>query len=198
MRMSFIASAIAALMLAGCGGSSPLGNSPMIANPLVTTSQSLSFAYFQRCINPIFLEKLQTQINGTTQINTCAAAGCHAYATGAGGALRIVPTAQVVDVTNSTNTAAVIKLTDMYKNFYSAQGEVVINSPTLSLLLNKPLLRGVLHGGGLVFPSTSDPHVQLMTYWITHPAPLGQDEFSTATDNMFTPADPMNGACNTQ
>ena len=135
MRPSFMVGTVLGLLLSGCGGSSnPLGNSSTIANPVVTTSQSLSFAYFQRCVNPIFLARLQTQINGTTQTNTCAAAGCHAYATGAGGALRIVPTAQVVDVTNPANTAAVIQATDMYKNFYSAQGEVVINSPTLSLL----------------------------------------------------------------
>ena len=74
--------------LAGCGGSAN------VANPAVTGSQSLSFAYFQRCINPIFQAQLQTSLNGTTQLNTCAAAGCHAAATGAGGALRMVATRQ--------------------------------------------------------------------------------------------------------
>ena len=39
----------------------------------------------------------------------------------------------------------------------------------------------MLHGGGLIFPSETDPNVKLIKYWITHPAPLGQDEFSTAT-----------------
>jgi len=82
----------------------------------------------------------------------------------------------------------------MYKNFYSAQGEVVIGTPTLSLLENKPLNRGVLHGGGLVFSIDTDPHVQLMTYWITNPEPVGSSEF-TATPNMF---DPTTGACETQ
>ena len=37
----------------------------------------------------------------------------------------------------------------MYKNFYSAQGAVVLGSPTQSRLLTKPLVQGVLHGGGL-------------------------------------------------
>jgi len=187
-------------LLSGCGGSSPLGNSPTITNAVQTTNQALSFAYFQRCINPIFLTQLQTQLNGTTVTNTCAAAGCHAAATGAGGALRIVPTAQVQDLTNLANTEAVLRATDMYKNFYSAQGEVVIGSPLLSRLLDKPELNNTLHGGGLIFPApASDSHVALITYWISHPAPIGQDEFSPATYNMFTPAgDPMSGTCNTQ
>jgi len=186
------------LTLAGCGGSSPLGNPPAISNPVQTGNQSLSFAYFQRCINPIFLAQLQIQLNGVTETNTCSGGGCHSYATGAGGALRIIPTAQVIDVTNAANTPAVIKASDMYKNFYSAQGEVVIGSPTLSLLENKPLNRGVLHGGGLIFTTASDPHIELMNYWITNPAPVGEDEFSTATYDMFSNNDPINGTCNTQ
>jgi hypothetical protein len=40
--------------------------------------------------------------------------------------------------------------------------------------------------------------VKLIEYWISHPAPQGQDEFSTATYAMFTPADPKTGSCNTQ
>ncbi|MET3106240.1 putative spore protein YtfJ [Oxalobacteraceae bacterium GrIS 2.11] len=185
------------MILAACGGSSsPLGNPPTVINTPVTTNQSLSFAYYQRCINPIFEAQLQS---ASGQSNTCSSAGCHAYASGAGGALRIIPTAQLVDVTNSANTSAVIKASDMYKNFYSTQSEVVVASPTQSRLLNKPLLRGVLHGGGLIFSDANDPHVRLMSYWINNPAPLGADEFSPATYNMFTPAgDPINGACNTQ
>jgi len=183
------------LTLASCGGSSnPLANPPAISNPVQTGNQSLSFDYFQRCINPIFLAQLQITLNGATVTNTCSGGGCHAYATGAGGALRIIPTAQIVDITNPANTPVVIQASDMYKNFYSAQGEVVIGTPTLSLLENKPLNRGVLHGGGLVFSSDTDPHVQLMTYWITNPEPVGSSEF-TATPNMF---DPTTGACETQ
>jgi hypothetical protein len=161
------------------------------------SSQHLAFAYFQRCIDPIFTTPLQINLNGTVATNTCAGSGCHNNVSGTGGALRIIPGAQAVDVTNPSNTPDVIRATDMYKNFYSAQGEVIINDPGHSLLLNKPLLRNVLHGGGLVFPSVSDPHVLLIEYWITHPAPQGADEFSTATYSMFTPADPNAGACNT-
>jgi hypothetical protein len=101
-------------------------------------------------------------------------------------------------VTDPTNTPDVIRASDIYKNFYSAQGEVVIGSTTQSRLLDKPLLLGVLHGGGKIFPAESDPNAMIIQYWITHPSPDGQDEFSTATYSMFTPADPKTGTCNIQ
>ena len=196
---SLIAAAAAAL-LASCGGSSgdPLDNPGAITNPQIITGQHLAFAYFEKCVNPIFLAQLQITNNGATSINTCAGAGCHATATGTGGAFRLVPDATPVDVTDATNTPAVIRATDIYKNFYSAQGEVVIGSTTQSRLLDKPLLLGVLHGGGKIFPSQSDPNAQIIQYWITHPSPDGQDEFSTATYSMFTPPNPQTGTCNTQ
>ncbi|HUL67918.1 MAG TPA: hypothetical protein VLW55_25215 [Burkholderiaceae bacterium] len=160
-----------------------------VENPPVTGQQKLAFAYFQRCINPIFF----TQFGP----NTCGASGCHDSVNGTGGALRLFPGAQVVDVTNPANTPDAIRAGDMYKNFISAQGQVVISSPDQSRLLNKPLLRNVLHGGGQIFASAQDPNVKLIEYWITNPVPLGQDEFSTATYNMFTPPDPNAGTCNT-
>jgi hypothetical protein len=86
----------------------------------------------------------------------------------------------------------------IYKNFYSAQGAVVVGDSRQSRILAKPMLLGVLHGGGLIFDSENDPNAKILKYWITHPAPLGQDEFSTATYTMFTPADPKTGTCNTQ
>jgi len=194
LRLAVALGAVAWLA-AACGGG-PLGNPPLVSNPTGTSGQSLSFAYFQRCVNPIFLKQLQITLNGVVTTNTCAGAGCHNNSTGTGGAFRVIPTAAVVDVTNAANTAATIRTTDMYKNFYSAQGEVVLSSPTESRLLNKPLLRNVLHGGGLVFASDQDPDVKLIEYWITHPVPAGQDEFSTASNTLFTPADPMQGQCN--
>ena len=160
--------------------------------------QKLSFAYFQKCINPIFLAQLQINIGGTVSTNTCAGSGCHDNTTGTGGALRVVANAQPLDVTDPANTPDTIRATDMYKNFYSAQGSVVIGSTTQSRLLAKPLVQGVLHGGGLIFANDQDPNAKLIEYWITHPSPNGQDEFSTATYAMFTPADPKTGTCNTQ
>jgi hypothetical protein len=59
-------------------------------------------------------------------------------------------------------------------------------------------VQGVLHGGGLIFADTNDPNVRLLQYWISRPMPQGQDEFSTASAAMFTPADPATGTCNTQ
>jgi hypothetical protein len=194
-----LAALAAALLLSGCGGDgSALDNPPLVSNPSGNSGQKLSFAYFQRCINPIFLAALTINQNGTLSTNTCAGSGCHASATGAGGAFRVVPTAQAIDLNDAANTADVIRASDMYKNFYSAQGMVLLGSTTQSRLLTKPLLLNVLHGGGLIFSGDLDPNVRLMQYWITHPAPQGQDEFSTATYAMFTPADPATGTCNTQ
>ena len=186
------------LALASCGGGNPFGNPDEVQNPAGFGGQRLSFAYFQRCIHPIFLAELQIQQGGVTSINTCAGSGCHANATGTGGAFRLEPAATPVDLADPAMTPEAIRTTDMYKNFYSAQGEVVIGSTPQSRLIAKPLLLGVLHGGGLIFESEDDPNAKLIKYWITHPAPLGQDEFSTATYTMFTPPDPATGTCNTQ
>jgi len=144
---------------------------------------------------------LQVTVGGTTTTKTCAAAACHASATGAGGAFRIIPTAQAVDLSNPANTPAVIRASDMYKNFYSAQGETVIGAPNQSLLLNKPLVRNVFHGGGVVFTSPGDPNAKLIEYWVGNPVPLGQNEFSTVIyPTMFTPpfnpGNPSLSTCN--
>ena len=189
---------VSAITACGGGGTNPLDNPATVQNSTVVTGQRLSFAYFQRCINPIFLAQLQITQGTTVSTNTCSGSGCHADATGTGGALRIVPTAQPVDLTDPAMTPDVIRTTEMYRNFYSAQGEVVLSTPTQSRLLAKPLLLNVLHGGGQVFPNLNDPNAKLIQYWITHPAPQGQDEFSTATYVMFTPPDPQTGTCNTQ
>jgi hypothetical protein len=169
-----------------------------VDNPSGTGGQKLSFAYFQRCINPIFLAALPINIDGVISVNTCAGSGCHDNAVGTGGAFRVIPTATLLDVTNAANTPDVIRASDMYKNFYSAQSEVVIGAALQSRLLAKPMVLNVLHGGGLVFANDTDPNVKLIRYWISHPAPQGQDEFSTATFSMFTPPDPNVGTCNTE
>lgn len=185
----------ATVLVAGCGGG---GLPDTVSNPAGSGGDKLAFAYFQKCIAPIFLAQLPIVQNGVTSTNTCSGSGCHDSNTGTGGALRIVVAAQPVDLSDLANTPAVIRTTDMYKNFYSAQGVTVPGSPLQSRLFQKPLLLGVLHGGGQVFASQSDPNAKLIAYWISHPAPTGQDEFSTATYSMFTPADPVTGTCNTQ
>jgi hypothetical protein len=197
-RLAVSATLLLSLAITACGGGSPLDNPPAVSNPVEVAGKALSFAYFQRCINPIFLAQLQIQLGNSTSSNTCAGSGCHETTTGAGGALRIVPGAQPLDLSDPANTPSVIRASDMYKNFYSAQGAVVIGNTAQSRLLNKPLLRGVLHGGGLIFLSENDSNAKLISYWISHPAPVGQDELSTATYNMFTPPDPKAGTCNTQ
>lgn len=200
MRRLQLSVLLSTTLLAACGGgaSDAVGNPPTIKNPDVVSGQYLSFAYFQRCINPIFLAQLPVHSGGSTATNTCAGSGCHDTTTGTGGALRVVPGAQAVDLGDAANTAAAVRLSDMYKNFYSAQGATVIGSSAQSRLLTKPLLMGVLHGGGLIFTSEQDPNAQLIKYWISHPMPVGQDEFSTASDALFTPPDAKTGTCNTQ
>ncbi len=194
----FASAALLALSACGGGSPNPLGNPPTISNPDQLAGKTLSFAYFQKCINPIFLAQLQIQLGNTTSTNTCAASGCHESTTGAGGALRLIPNAQLLDLSDPNNTPNNVRASDMYKNFYSAQAAVVIGAPIQSRLLNKPLLRGVLHGGGLIFLSEEDTNARLIRYWISRPMPQGQDEFSTASNSMFTPPDPKVGTCNTQ
>jgi len=198
---SFGAVGLVLLALSGCGGSegdNPLDNPSTVKNPTISSGQKLSFVYFQKCIQPIFLAQLQVNQNGVISTNTCAAGGCHDNATGTGGALRLIAGAAPVDMANPANTPDAIRATDMYRNFYSAQGEVVFGAPLSSRLLTKPLTLNVLHGGGVIFLSQSDPNVMLIRYWISRPMPQGQDEFSSAAASMFTPADPNAGTCNTQ
>ena len=196
---------IAAALLAGCGGGGdPLSNPGNVQNPTTTGGATLAFPYFEKCIFPIFLKQLPITQNGVTSTNTCAGAGCHDSNTGTGGALRVIVAATPIadaDLTAAATdsaTATTIRASDMYKNFYSSQGATIVGAPTQSRLVTKPLLMGVLHGGGQIFVNEQDPNIKVFEYWITHPSPQGQDEFSTATYSMFTPADPQTGTCNTQ
>jgi hypothetical protein len=186
--------AAAAAIVAGCGGGGPLGNPDTVANPAGGSGQKLSFVYFQRCVNPLLNTPLTIVVNGASTTNTCAAGGCHDNTTGTGGALRLLGSAAAVDL---ALPAAAIRASDLYKNYYSALGESVVGAADQSRLLNKPLVRGVLHGGGLVLASADDPAAKVIRYWISRPMPQGQDEFSPAANTMFTPADPATGACNT-
>ena len=199
-RKFFLAPALLAALCSGCGGgdANPLGNPPTIQNPPASGGQKLSFVYFQKCINPVLLAQLQINQGGVISTNTCASSGCHDNTTGTGGALRVVQSAQPVDLSNPVNSPDVVRTTDMYKNFYSSQGSTVIGAPQQSRLLTKPLTLNVLHGGGVIFADQNDANARLITYWITRPMPQGQDEFSSAANSMFTPPDPATGTCNSQ
>lgn len=192
------AACVAAAALGGCGGSTGVDNPPSVANPVQVGGQTLSFIYFQKCIQPILVAPLPINQNGTMSINTCASVGCHDTVAGTGGAFRLVGSAAQVDLSNPANTPAAVRTTDMYRNFYSAKGSTVIGAPMQSRLLLKPLVLNVLHGGGIVFESLQNINAQRIQYWISRPVPLGQDEFSAAANSMFTPADPNVGTCNTQ
>jgi hypothetical protein len=194
-----LAAAAALMGLAGCGGSgNPLDNPGTLQNGSLAGNQRLAFAYFQYCVFPIFNQQLPIQFpNGQTAVNTCAASGCHDNTNGTGGAFRVIPNAQLVDLADPANTADIIRASDMYKNFYSAQGEVVFGSTMQSRILAKPMVNGVLHGGGLIFANAQDANARKIQYWINNPV-NGQSEFSPTTFNMFTPATPSSANCNTQ
>ena len=136
--------------LAACGGSSnPLGNPPVVMNPdIAQGNQHLSFAYFQKCINPIFLAQLPIQ--GASTSNTCAGAGCHDTVTGTGGAFRVVTAAQPLDLSRSgQHRPTSIRATDIYKNFYSAQGLVRRRRrQRRAAWSSSRCVLDVLHGGG--------------------------------------------------
>ena len=195
-QLSRHAAVLFVLSLAACGGGNPLDNPPDVDNPLAVNGQKLSFAYFQKCIDPILQTPLQSVHDGVTTTNTCAGSGCHDTVAGTGGALRVVAHAPALDLADPANSPEVIRASDMYKNFYSAMGSTVIGSPLHSRLLAKPLLLNVLHGGGLIFDSEQDPNARRIAYWISRPVPNGQDEFSAASNSMFTPPDAGSGTCN--
>ncbi len=198
-RTTWLALVSLPVLLAACGGgSNPFDNPSSVDNPASISGRKLSFAYYQRCVHPILLQQLPVVQNGVRSLNTCAAAGCHDDVTGTGGALRVRPEATAVDLANPANTADVIRTAEMYRNFYSAQGETVPGQPLASRLVLKPLLMNMLHGGGLVFESLEDPQLKRIAYWISRPMPAGQDEFSAASNALFTPADAATGACNVE
>jgi len=175
-RLAGVMTCLALLGLSGCGGD--------VTNEQVVGGQKLSFAYYQKCINPILTAQLP--IPGTSLTNTCAAGGCHDSVSGSGGALRIVQGATNADLTAPVDTDAIHK-TDMYKNFVSAQGQVVFADPAESRLVTKPLVKGVLHGGGRIFADDQDTDVKLILYWMSHPAAQGQNEFSLPEPTACTP-----------
>ena len=182
-----------AALAAGCGGGNPLSNPPLVDNALAEGSQLLSFAYFQRCIQPIFTTPLPV-LDGSGATNTCASAGCHQDGRSTGGALALDPAASVQDL--ATTAVADLRASAMYRNYLSARSTSIPGAALQSNLLRKPLVLNLLHGGGQVFANTDAQQAQRIAYWISHPMPAGQDEFSPSADALFTPPDSASGACN--
>ena len=200
-RAAVLAAALAAAV-AGCGGgSNPLDNPPSIENPATLGGQKLSFAYFQRCVYPVLITDLPIQLPNGASVNNCAGAGCHDNTSGTGGSFRIINGQAALPLPLTAPTPVdvdALRASDMYKNFYSAQGAAIVASVSQSRLLTKPLVQGVLHGGGLVFVDLQDPNAKVLQYWINNPAPRGQDEFSIQTYTMFAGGDPNTGTCISQ
>ncbi len=186
--------------LSGCGGdgnnANPADKPPDVANPTVlSTTKRLSFAYFQRCIQPILEAELPTTVNGVPTVGSCAAGGCHDSRSAVGGALRLVRGAQFQSFEPNPSNVVQLRQSDMYRNFISAQAAAVPGQPEGSLLLNKPLGQGVLHAGGIAFSNANDLNARVLAYWIARPLPEGQDEFSAA-GNLLFPIDVTSGVCN--
>lgn len=184
--------ALAALALAACGGggSNPLTNPDSVQNTSDTqTARKLSFAFFQKCVNPIVTKPIT--IGGVVTANNCANSGCHDYANGTGNSFKVIAAAAPVDLSNVPNLSdsekAAIRATDIYKNYYSAQGVVIVGAALRSLLLDKPLVLNALHGGGQILPDTNDENVKTIKFWIEHPVANGQDEFSVAAPACAQP-----------
>ncbi len=197
MRFAAVATLLGvALFLSGCGGGNGvLDNNATINNPPLNGGQYLSFAYFQRCVNPVLNARINNPNStpGTTTTSTCSSGGCHDNVTGAGGALRLVGAAPVVSLAQSADA---LRNSEIYKSYFSSLGLSRLGSADRSAMLNKPLVRGVLHGGGVIFANANEPGAKTIAYWINRPMPPGQDEFSNAANSMFTPPDPSTGACN--
>jgi hypothetical protein len=182
----------AAALLAACGGGNPLDNPPGVVNTPGGGGQNLSFVYYQYCVNPALVRQLTLP---TGQPASCAASGCHDSVRGTGGAFRMEADATAIDL--AAVSADEARQAAMYRNFFSAQGSSVIGGPTSSKMLTKPLVQGVLHGGGQVFADASTPEARVISFWISRPMPQGQDEFSSAAASMFSAA-PSSDTCLTQ
>jgi hypothetical protein len=197
LSQALLAVAGGALLVSACGGGGALDNAPTVSNPPGSaTGQALSFAYFQRCVQPVLSRDLTVRLGNATTQASCAASGCHDNVAGTGGALRLNKNAPAIDLASTTLTPEQIRATEMYRNFYSSQGESIVGNPLASRMLTKPLVRNVLHGGGLVFDNPDTPEAKVLRYWISRPMPAGQDEFSAAAAAMFTPPDIVTGQCN--
>lgn len=171
-----------AVCIGGCGGGNPLDNPDDVANPAATGGRRLSFVYFQACVQPVLATP-------QAPAAACAAAGCHDSTNGSGGALRLDGSAAPQDLAQGADA---LRRSAMYRNFVSAQGVTVIGNPGASLLLAKPRLANVLHGGGLIFSAETEA-TRRIAFWIARPLPDGQDEFSSAGQALLD----AGGGCRT-
>ncbi len=119
--------------------------------PVQTGGSTLCVSDFERCVNPVF----DASIKSRTGPVTCSAAGCHAQASGSGGAFKIFPNPQP----GSNESLA---------NFFAARGFADLNNPSSSRLLQKPDADSVPHAGGDIFPNSADAcHVAILK-WISN------------------------------
>ena len=132
----------------------PLDNPPTVSNPTAHRQTSSCPSPTSRsCINPIFLAQLPIH-SATARLDQHLRRRRVATTTPTAPAARFVscPTRSRSTSPNPANTPDVIRASDMYKNFYSAQGDggdrLADAEPRCS---PSRWCNGVLHGGGLVF-----------------------------------------------
>ncbi len=113
-----------------------------------TAAATLCYADYQTCVDPI----LQAVVSNVT----CSASACHALG-GNGGGFKI-------NQNPATDAEFMV-------NFFAAKAFANLTTPTQSKLLLEPLQGsfGITgsHGGGSIFPNTSDPCYQTILTWIS-------------------------------
>jgi len=140
---------VAAFVLVTAGACNEVQNEPQ-----AQIAQSLCFADFEACVNPIF----DATLNGRVGQVTCSASGCHNQAAGSGGAFKVFASAQPGS-------------SEMLANFFAAKSFANLNDPAQSKLLLEPL-QGVFsitgtHTGGDIFPDATDQCYQAIFTWIS-------------------------------
>jgi hypothetical protein len=137
-----------ALLLTNCGQT--------VAPAPAKTGSTLCYADYQKCVNPIF----DAVIQGQKGPATCAAngTGCHAQPASSGGGFKIFQNAQPDSP-------------EMLANFYSTMSFANLPDPPNSKLLLKPDAAGRAffpHGGGNIFPTTTDVCYVAIKTWISN------------------------------
>lgn len=128
------------------------------------SGQALCQEYYEICVNPILTEPLI--VEGSNATVTCAGEGCHNIASGAGGAFKLIPTAEA-------------RSDDMTGNYIAAKSFANVADPAVSKLLLEPLAGSSPtvggHGGGDIFADPNDSRYQEIYYWIANPQAIATE-----------------------
>jgi len=151
---------IPALLAAGLGACSSGGGNSVDVVP-VDDNLVLDFQLFEGTAANNYQDGVNAIFDRELQGRRCSDNGCHNVNGGAGGALKVFPSAQPGS-------------TEMMANFFSASALANISNPANSKLLLEPLagtssLTGS-HTGGDIFSNESDSNYQTILVWISNPS----------------------------